>query len=210
MTTDEMSMPVEQGYPVRVDIDYPDQLSRLLIFVKWLLAIPHYLVLFLYAIGAWFAAIAAFFTILFAGNIPVGLYDFILGYNRWTLRVNAYTFLLTDKYPPFTNAQADFPARIECERAEQQSRLLIFVKWLLVIPHWIVIIFYAIAVLLVTIYAWFAILFTGKYPSGVFEFVVGFFRWTTRVEIYSGTFAAYNPYVGGLLRDEYPPFSNKQ
>ncbi len=77
------------------------------------------------------------------------------------------------------------------------------------IPHLIVIIFYAVAALVVSIIAWFAILFTGGYPRSLFDFVVGFLRWSARVSIYSGSWSSYNPYVGGLLRDEYPPFSNR-
>lgn len=199
-----------QVYPVAIDVDYPERLSRLLIFVKWLLAIPHYIVLLLYGIVCWFAAFAAFLAILFTGAMPNGLWDFILGYNRWSLRVSAYVGLLTDEYPPFTNQEApEYPARLGCEYPESLSQGLIFIKWLLVIPHLIVIIFYAVAVLVVSIIAWFAILFTGSYPRSLFDFVVGLLRWNTRVNIYSGSWSGYNPYVGGLLRDEYPPFSNK-
>ena len=196
-------------YPVQVEIDYPERLSRLLIFVKWLLALPHYIVLALYGIAVWLAAIAAWFAILFTGSIPPGLFDFILGFNRWLLRVSAYVSLLRDEYPPFTNQPVDYPARLECDYPQKLSRGLIFIKWLLVIPHLIILVFYGIAVLFVLIIAWFAILFTGRYPRGLFDFAVGFLRWNTRVTVYSGQWSAYNPYVGGLLRDEYPPFSLK-
>ena len=201
--------PTARPYPVRVDFDYPERLSRLLIFVKWLLAIPHYIVLILYGIVAWFAAIAAWLIILFTGNVPRGLFDFILGLDRWGLRVSAYVALLTDEYPPFTNQPADYPARLEYEYSEKLSRGLIFIKWLLVLPPIIVLVFYGIAVLFVSIAAWFVILFTAKYPQGLFDFVAGFFRWQMRVTIYSGQWGEYNPYIGGLLCDEYPPFSNR-
>ncbi len=198
------------SYPVAIDVDYPERLSRLLIFVKWLLAIPHYIVLVLYGIVCWFAAIVAFLMILFTGAMPGGLWDFILGYNRWTLRVSAYVGLLTDEYPPFTNQPVpEYPARVTCEYPESLSRGLIFVKWLLVIPHLVVIILYAVAAIVVSIIAWFAILFTGSYPRSLFDFVVGLIRWSGRVTIYSGSWSSYNPYVGGLLTDEYPPFSNE-
>lgn len=75
-----------RSYPVAIDVDYPERLSRLLIFVKWLLAIPHYVVLMLYGIACWFAAIPAFLMILFTGAMPGGLWDFILGYDRWSPR----------------------------------------------------------------------------------------------------------------------------
>ena len=203
---EETTAAAAPGYPVKVEIDYPEKLSRLLIFVKWLLALPHYVVLLVYGVAVWFAGVGAFFIILFTGGLPKGLWDFILGFDRWSLRVSAYVSLLTDAYPPFTNQPQDYPVRLTCDYPEKLSRGLIFVKWLLVIPHWIILVFYAIAVIVVSIIAWFAILFTARYPRGLFNFVVGFLRWSTRVTVYSGQFSNYNPYVGGLLRDEYPPF----
>ena len=106
-------------------------------------------------------------------------------------------------------APSPYPVQVEIDYPERLSRLLIFVKWLLVLPHVIVLVFYAIAVLFVSIAAWFVILFTAKYPEGLFDFVAGFLRWEMRVTIYSGQWGEYNPYIGGLLRDEYPPFSNR-
>lgn len=196
-------------YPVAVTVEYPDRLSRLLIFVKWLLAIPHVIVLLFYAIAVWFATIVAWFAILFTGNQPRGLFDFIVGFDRWVLRVSAYLALLTDEYPPFTNAPEWYPVDLHVEYPERLSRGLIFIKWLLAIPHWIILVFYGLAAGVVTIIAWFAILFTARYPEGLFDFVVGFYRWQLRVIAYQGTWAPYNAYVGGLLTDEYPPFSNR-
>jgi ribosomal protein L40E len=206
--------PVEAEVPIhaaRLDIPYPEQLSRGLIFVKWLLAIPHIVVLALYGIAVWVAAIVAWFTILFSGNQPRGLFDFIAGFDRWYLRVSAYVLLLTDEYPPFSNSPGEHSVEFEVDYPESLSRGLIFVKWLLVAPHLFVLVFYAIAIWAVSIIAWFAILFTATYPRALFDFVAGYFRWLARVAAYSGAlgaWAAYNPYVGGLLTDEYPPFSN--
>ena len=91
---------------VALDIDYPDveqDLNRGLPLVKWFLAIPHYIVLFFLAIGAFFVVIVAWFAILFTGRYPRGLFDYVVGVGRWGLRVNAYAFLLTtDRYPPFS------------------------------------------------------------------------------------------------------------
>jgi hypothetical protein len=197
------------AYPVQVEIDYPESLSRWLIFVKWILIIPHIVVLVVYVIAAWFAAIASFFIILFTGTLPKGLWEFTLGLDRWYLRASAYALLLTDTYPPFTNQPADYPVRLSCDQPEKLSRGLVLVKWLLVIPHLIIVAVLGIAAIVITIIAWFAILFTTRYPRGLFDFVVGVMRWNARVTAYSGSWAAYNPYVGGLLRDEYPPFSLK-
>ena len=91
---------------------------------------------------------------------------------------------------------AEYPVTFEVEYPERLSRLLIFVKWLLVIPHLIVLYFYGIVVGIVMFLSWWAILFTGRYPKGMFDMVVGYYRWSARVNAYAG-----------LLRDEYPPFS---
>ncbi len=196
-------------YPIAVRVDYPERLSRLLIFVKWLLAIPHFIVLGLYMIGLFFVAIAAWFSILFTGNQPRGLFDVIAGFDRWWLRVIAYVWLLTDEYPPFSNEPGGYPVDLEVEYPERLSRGLIFIKWALTLPHWIVLVFYAMAAGVVTIIAWFAILFTARYPRGLFDFVVGYLRWYLRVVAYQGFLVYYVPtYMGGLLTDKYPPFSN--
>jgi len=105
LLTDQYPSTVEEQ-DVRLEIDYPDvegDLNRWLPLVKWLLAIPHYLVLVVLAIGAFFAVVAAWFAILFTGRYPRGLFDYVVGVGRWGLRVQAYAFLLvTDRYPPFS------------------------------------------------------------------------------------------------------------
>ena len=104
MTTEPMASS-PGGPPVRFDVEYSESLSRLLIFVKWLLAIPHYLFLAVLCVAAVIAVIVAWFAILLTGRYPRGLFDFVVGVNRWWLRVAAYAFLLvTDRYPPFTTA----------------------------------------------------------------------------------------------------------
>jgi hypothetical protein len=93
-----------QAYPLVFDVDYPERLSRLLIFVKWLLALPHYIVLFLFLLGlvAYLAWIVAWWAILITGRFPRALFDFLVGLGRWNWRVQAYTNLLRDEYPPFS------------------------------------------------------------------------------------------------------------
>lgn len=177
------------------DVDYPESLSRWKIFVKWLLAIPHLIVIWLfgYVIGiVWFIA---FLAILITGKYPRGLWDFSLLYLRWSNNVTAYAFLfLRDEYPPF--GDAPYPVRLELQYPNQLSRLLIFVKWLLIIPHVIVLMFVGIAMYVCVVIAFFAILITGNYPRGLFDFVVGATRWTNRVNAY-----------WLLMTDRYPPFS---
>jgi hypothetical protein len=183
-------------YPVTFDVDYPQRLSRWLIFVKWLLAIPHYIVLVFYGIAYYITLIIAWFAILFTGRYPRGLFNFAVGLLRWGMRVSVYTNLMRDDYPPFGTG-GDYPARLEVEYPERLSRWKIFVKWLLAIPHLIVLYAYGILVNVITLVAFLTILFSASYPKGLFDLVVGYYRWYLRVCAYVL-----------LLTDEYPPFTN--
>jgi hypothetical protein len=184
------------AYPVTFDVDYPERLSRWLIFVKWLLAFPHFIVLMLYGIAYFVTLIIAWFAILFTGRYPRGLFDFAVGLLRWSVRVNVYTNLMRDDYPPFGTG-GDYPARLEVEYPERLSRWKIFVKWLMAIPHMIILYGYGILANAITFVAFFIILFTARYPKALFDLVAGYYRWSNRV----------NAYVL-LLTDEYPPFTN--
>ena len=181
---------------MRFDIEYPDRLSRWLIFVKWLLAIPHFLIL--YALGAVVNIITfiAWFAILFTKRYPRGLFDFVVNVNRWNANVLAYYGLFRDEYPPFSWEPGNYPVTYEVDYPEELSRWLIFVKWLLAIPHFIVLMFLYIAAFVAWFIAWLAVLFTGRFPRGLFDFIVGVVRWNYRVNAYTN-----------LLRDDYPPFS---
>lgn len=180
---------------LQLGVEYPDRLSRLLIFVKWLLVIPHLLALMFVSLAVMIITLIAWFAILFTGKYPENLWRFTLGYHMWTTRVNAYAGLMRDEYPPFS-LEAEYPAYVELQYPERLSRWLIFIKWLLIIPHTFVLYFVSLAASIVTLIAWFAILFTGRYPEGLFRFYEGSLRWTERV----------NAYVL-LLTDDYPPFS---
>ncbi len=207
-------------YPVRIEGELEPDLSRWLWVVKWLLAIPHYVVLAFLWLALLVLTVVAFFAILVTGRYPRGIFDFNLGVLRWTWRVAFYSYgaLGTDRYPPFTlDDVPDYPARLHVEYAESLSRGLVLVKWwLLAIPHYIVIgLFlgggsYAAArandwvwsfgfqtglIGLLVIFAGFALVFMGSYPRGIFDLVLGLDRWVARV-------AAYVL----LMRDEYPPF----
>lgn len=187
-------------YPVRFDVEYPERLSRWKIFVKWLLAIPHLIIVYLLLIVAGVLQLIAFFAILFTKRWPRGLFDFTVQIYRWTANASAYALLLLrDEYPPFSGEAGEYPLSLEVEYREDLSRWLIFVKWLLAIPHWIVLAFVALAAYVVVFIAFFAILFTGRYPRGMFDFVVGTVRWYVRV----------NAYAHWLMTDRYPPFSLK-
>ena len=209
-----------QPYPVRIEGQLDTELSRWLWLVKWILAIPHYIVLALLWLTLLVLTIVAFFAILFTGRYPRGIFDFNVGVLRWTWRVAFYSYgaLGTDRYPPFTlDDVPDYPARLEVAYPERLSRGLVLVKWwLLAIPHYLVTgIFlgggsYAAArvdewfwgigfetglIGILVLFAGVALLFTTRYPGGLFDLAVGLDRWVARV-------AAYVL----LMRDEYPPF----
>jgi hypothetical protein len=116
---------------------------------------------------------------------------------RWSARVTAYAYLMRDEYPPFSTS-GEYPVRLEVDYPERLSRWLIFIKWLLAIPHLIILCGYSILASAITFVASFIILFTGRYPKDLFDLVVGYYRWDNRV----------NAYVL-LLTDQYPPFSLK-
>ena len=184
------------SYPVTFDVQYPQELSRWLIFVKWLLAIPHFVVLYLLNAVVSIITFIAFFAILFTGKYPQELFKFAVGVNRWAANVSAYVMLLRDEYPPFSWDEGKYAVIYDVAYPDQLSRWKIFVKWLLIIPNIIVLLFLYIGAMLAEFAAWFAILFTKRYPEGLFRFVVGVLRWQMRVSAYTN-----------LMRDEYPPFS---
>jgi uncharacterized protein DUF4389 len=185
-------------YPVRLDVDYPERLSRWKIFVKWLLAIPHLIIVYLLQIVGSVMVFIAFFAILFTKKWPRGMFDFMVQIQRWTANTAAYgLLLLRDEYPPFSGDAGEYPVTLEVDYDDNLSRWQIFLKWLFVIPHLFVLLFVLLAAYVVVILAFFAILFTGRYPRGMFDFVVGAFRWVMRV----------NAYAQWLMTDRYPPFS---
>ncbi len=185
-----------QSYPVTFDVEYPGELSRWLIFVKFILVIPHLIILYGLGVAANMITFVAFFIILFTKRYPQELFEFVVNINRWNANVYTYTFLMRDEYPPFSWDAGQYPVEYNVEYPEELSRWLIFVKWILAIPHFIVLMLLGIAALFATIAVWFAILFTKRYPESLFTFLVGVNRWQLRVNAYTN-----------LLRDEYPPFS---
>ena len=194
----------DESFPLTFKGELTMPLSRGLWLIKWLLALPHYIVLFFLYIGFVVVWIIAFFAILFTGKYPRGLFDFTTGVLRWTWRVNFYTYqaLGTDKYPPFTlESDPDYPADLEIAYPEKLSQGLVLVKWwLLAIPHYIIVgIFVGGSntglITILTIINAILLLFTGKVNGDIFKIVIGLDRWTYRLYAYAS-----------LLTDEYPPF----
>ena len=192
-------------YPVSITGEIDPNLGGWLWLVKWLLLIPHFIVLIFLWIAFIVVTIIAGFSILFTGRYPRGLFNFNVGVLRWTWRVSFYGYsaLATDRYPPFSLSTRDYPANLEIEYPEQLSRGLVLVKWwLLAIPHYIVVTFLSggagFSAGLTSILALFGAigrLFRKEYPADIFEVVMGFNRWAFRVTAYAA-----------LMTDEYPPF----
>jgi len=206
------------AYPltVRADLDQP---GRWLWLVKWLLLIPHFIVLAFLWLAFAVVTLIAFFAILFTTRYPRRLFDFNVGVLRWSWRVSYYGYaaLGTDRYPPFTLADVpDYPARLTVDYPEQLNRWLPLIKWLLAVPQYLLVTallgagysaasaanderayvytgpsLLGAAVLISAV----ALLFTGRYPAGLYDLAVGINRWSYRLVLYVA-----------LMTDRYPPF----
>jgi len=194
-------------YPVSVKGELTEPPARGWWLIKWLLALPHYIILSFLWIAFVVVCIIAFFAILFTTKYPRSLFDFNAGVLRWSWRVGFYAYqaLGTDKYPPFTLKSVNYPADLEIPYPRKLSRGLVLVKWwLLAIPHYIIVGFFQGGyggrgggglTSILAIIAAIAVLFTGKYPPDIFNLVEGMNRWSYRVAAYAS-----------LMTDRYPPF----
>ncbi len=218
------SSPATQTYAARLQIDYPEKLDRLTTFFRLIWVIPIAIIFGIIAgagetvnntivynqagqiirhgresTGGILAAltIATLLMILFRQRYPRWWFDFARELTRFGARISAYVALLTDQYPSTVDEQA---VHLEIDYPDVQkdlNRWMPLVKWLLAIPHYIVLAFLMVGVVFSVIIAWFAILFTGRYPRSLFDYVVGVSRWGLRV----------NAYAFLLVTDKYPPFS---
>jgi hypothetical protein len=218
MTT-PVPTPEDRPYPIRVHAEPEHPLSRWLWLVKWLLIVPHALILVLLWIGFWLLSLVALVAIVVTGRYPRSIFDFNVGVLRWSWRVSYYAYgaLGTDRYPPFTLAEApDYPARLDVDYPARLHRGLVLVKWLLAIPHVLIL------GILFGGWTWFTqpasgeewawgggggvvgglvliagilLAFTGQYPRPLFDVILGMNRWALRVASYTA-----------LMTDRYPPF----
>ncbi len=188
------------SYAARLEVDYPEEHNRRTTFFRLFLTIPIGIIAGGVTHGGRIAvslAVATAFMILFRRRYPRWWFDFRRELARFGTRVFAYLALLTDQYPSTVEEQSvhleiDYP---DVER--DLNRWLPLVKWILAIPHYVVLLILGVLSFFAVIFAWFAILFTGRYPRGLFDFVVGVWRWGLRVGAYSSL----------LVTDQYPPFS---
>lgn len=189
--------PPNPDYPVRVEIDYPARLNRFLPLVKWLLAIPHYLALWVLGIVALVVLVISWFAVLITGNYPLGMFNFLVGFERWRVRVAAYLFLQTDQYPPFSlDDDPSYPVRFRVDYPQHTARWRPLLNWLLAIPALIGSAVVGLIASVAVIFAFFSILFTKSYPQGLFSAVTIAERWAARVLIFSYWMTeAYPPFV---------------
>jgi hypothetical protein len=184
-------------YPVQFQVEYPDRdLNRLTTGFRLIVAIPILIVGAALGGASRVLFLPTLLLIVFRQKYPRWWYDWNLELLRFSNRIGAYLALMDDRYPSTDERQAvtlDFPYP---DAKQELNRWLPLVKWLLAIPHYIVLVFLTIAAIVIVIVAWFAILFTGRYPRGLFEFVLGVLRWGNRVTGYAFT----------LVTDRYPPF----
>ena len=204
-------------YAARLSVDYPEQLDRLTTLLRLLWIIPISIIFALLTASGEETAVSATgeqmrtsgggitsglfiataLMIVFRMRYPRWWFDFARELTRFGARLTAYLCLLTDRYPSTVDEQSvhldlDYP---DVER--DLNRWLPLVKWLLAIPHYVILVVLSIAALVVVVIAWVAILVSGRYPRGLFDFIVGVFRWTLRVVAYAFL----------LVTDRYPPFS---
>jgi hypothetical protein len=188
--------PPSPDHPVQLEIAYPAELNRWLPLVKWLLAIPHYIALFFLGIVAFFVIVIAWFAVIITAQFPRWAFDYLVGVFRWGNRLYAYLLLMVDPYPPFSfDDDPNYPVRFNIAYPERIARWRPLVQWLLAYPYLLVASVLGLLAWLMSIVAFFTILFTKQIPRGVFELMVPGLRWNARGNAYAN-----------FMVDRYPPW----
>ena len=191
-------MTEERNYPLEIRGELSLPPNRGLWLIKWLLALPHWIILFFLGIAAFVVWFIAWWAVLFTARYPRWMFSYITGVMRWQWRVSFYAGVLgTDRYPPFGFASDDdYPADLYVEYPERLSRVkVIFKWWLLAIPHYIIVYFFGGLAFAVSIITGIILLFTGKFRDDLFGVQMAINRWKWRVNGYTS-----------FLYDDYPPF----
>ena len=192
-----MATALATDYPAQFEVEYTDARNRVTVLFRLILAIPILILSSAVTAAVQNLSFGVALMLLFRGRYPRVWFDWALYVNQFSYRVNTYMALLVDEYPSTTDPQR---VRTDAQLDEASlSRWMPLVKWFLAIPHYIVLALLFMAVGVVLFLAWFIILITGRFPRGMFNFVVGTMRWTWRV----------NAYALLLSTDRYPPFSMK-
>jgi hypothetical protein len=185
-------------YPVQLTAVHQEQYRRFLPFFKWLLLLPHYIVLIVLLIISYVSVLVAAIPVLLFRRYPKGLFAFNAGVQRWATRVNAYLFLMVDKYPPFSlRDKPDYPVRFTVEYPEHGiARWRPLFAWLLALPVLLVAgVFQYYLVWILVVFAFVTILFTKRFPKGMFNLQLGVMRLSARATAYTL-----------FMVDRYPPF----
>jgi hypothetical protein len=192
-----------ETYPAQLQFDPPEKITNWRPLVQWLLAIPHWIVLYVLRFVAEILAIGSWFIILFTGKLPDGIAGFQVMYQRYSARTALYTVFMQEEYPPFAfdTTVADprsYPRTTVDVRPdlEDRNRLTVAFRLILAIPQLLIVSILALAALVAAVIALFAVLFTGRWPEGLRQFVLNVEQYWVRVEAYTL-----------LLTDEYPPFA---
>ena len=190
-------------YPATFTFDPPEKVANWRPLVNWILAIPHFIVLYALNLVSEVVAFLSWFFILFTGKLPPGFANLQVLYLRYSTRTYAYAAFLQEEYPPFTfdmtpSDPGDYPrVRVDLvPELENRNRLTVAFRLILAIPQLIVLAALGIAACVVVLIAFFAVLFTGQWPPGLRDFLIKVARWSIRVEAYLA-----------LLTDTYPPFT---
>lgn len=189
------------GYPVQLTYPESNKVANWRPLAHWLMVIPHYIINYVLTIVAEVILVISWLIIVFTGKLPAGLANFLIMCIRYSTRMNGFFVGLTEDYPPFTfDSAAEDPGDHSISlsvqpQLEGRSRLSVFFRIIMAIPLLIVGIVYAMIMTILMLLAWFAVLFTGSYPEGMRNFVIGSSRFFTRLTVYVF-----------LLTDEYPPF----